>query len=402
MAQRQEKLPESDRENWMDPRVRQRYGVLCGAVGILLNLLLFAGKFLAGLLSRSVAVTADALNNLSDAASSLVTLVGFRMAGRRPDADHPFGHGRMEYIAGLIVSFLILLMAVELVRTSIGKIIHPQKILASNLVLLILLFSIAVKLFMCLYSRILGKRIASATLLAVSKDSISDCLATGAVFATALISRETGINADGYCGLLVSLFVAAAGLQAAKETIDPLLGTRPDPDFVKKVREIILSYRERGVLGIHDLIVHDYGPGRVMLTVHVEVPATGNLVKLHNVIDEIEHRLKGELHCEAVIHMDPVTKENEKAREIHEQVQSIIARMEGPVHIHDFRVVEGKRHTNIIFDVVVPYDYPWEDAKVQSYLEEEIGKLSPGYRPLIDVDKDLEGLYAQTDESVQQ
>lgn len=371
-----------------DPHVRQKYGMLCGAVGIILNILLSVGKFLAGLLSHSVAVTADAFNNLSDAASSLVTLAGFKMAGRRPDSGHPFGHGRMEYIAGLIVSFLILMMAVELARTSVGKILHPQEISTGTPVLVILAVSIAVKLYMCAYNGIIGKRLASATLLAAARDSLSDSVATGVVLLTALLERFAGIQADGVSGLLVSLFVAAAGIGAAKETIDPLLGQTPDPEFVQRVREIILSYRGRGILGVHDLVVHDYGPGRVMLSAHVEVPAGGSMVKLHNVIDVIEHRLKSELHCEAVIHMDPVEEESEKVRSLRAQVEEIMGRMDGEIRFHDFRVVEGRAHTNVIFDVVVPYDYEWSDEQVQEFLEQEIKKLSPRYRTVIDVDKE--------------
>ncbi len=378
-----------DYENTSDPGVRQRYGVLCGGLGIFLNILLFLGKLLAGFFSGSVAITADAFNNLSDAGSSVITLVGFRMAGQKPDSDHPFGHGRVEYISGLLVAFIILLMAVELLKSSVDKILHPEEVTASPVVIGILAVSIGVKLYMCLYNARVAKKIDSAAMDATAKDSLSDSLATGVVLATTLLAEFTGLQIDGWCGVLVSLFVFMAGISAAKETVDPLLGQPPRPEFVRRVRDIMLSYRDQGIIGLHDLVVHDYGPGRVMLSVHAEVPAKSDMVKMHDLIDLVEHRLKSELQCEAVIHMDPVTMDDDRTRQLREQVAEIIRDMEGKISFHDFRVVDGDTHTNLIFDVVVPFGYPMSDQQVQDHIQSEVKKrISDHYFTVIDVDKD--------------
>lgn len=368
--------------------MRQRYGMVCGGVGIFLNVLLFLGKFLAGFFSGSVAITADAFNNLSDAGSSVITLVGFHMAGQKPDPAHPFGHGRIEYISGLMVAFIILLMAVELLQSSVEKILHPEEVTATPLVIGILVASICVKLYMSLYNRRVARKIGSAAMDATAKDSISDSLATTVVLATTLLAHFTGLKIDGYCGVLVSLFVFMAGISAAKETINPLLGQPPQPEFVRQVRDIILSYRDQGIIGLHDLVVHNYGPGRVMLSVHAEVPAKSDVVKMHDVIDNIEHRLKSELQCEAVIHMDPVSMDDVRTKELRRKVAAIVSGMEGKVSFHDFRVVDGETHTNLIFDVVVPFDYPMSDQQVRDYIQNEVKKISDQYFAVIDVDKD--------------
>lgn len=367
--------------------MRQSYGILCGAVGIFLNVLLFLGKFLAGFLSHSVAITADAFNNLSDAGSSVITLVGFRMAGQKPDPDHPFGHGRIEYISGLAVAFLILLMGLELFKSSVDKILHPEAVTATPLVIGILVVSILVKIYMSIYNRSIGKRIGSAAMDATAKDSLSDTLATAVVLGTTLLARFTGLQIDGWCGVLVSFFVFTAGISAAKETINPLLGQPPEPEFVRRVQEIILSYREQGILDIHDLVVHNYGPGRVMLSVHAEVPANSSMVEMHDLIDRVEHRLKNEMGCDAVIHMDPVTVDDQRTEALKKQVKTIIDGMEGDLKFHDFRVVDGPSHTNLIFDVVVPYQYSMSDLQVKEYIQKEVRKLSETYHTVIDVDK---------------
>lgn len=376
-----------DYENTGDPGVRQKYGMLCGGAGIFLNVLLFAGKFLAGWFSHSVAITADAFNNLSDAGSSVITLVGFHMAGQKPDPDHPFGHGRIEYISGLIVAFIILLMAFELLQSSIQKILHPEEVTATPLVIAILIISICVKLYMSLYNRSVAKKIDSAAMDATAKDSISDSLATTVVLATTLLARFTGIQIDGWCGVLVSLFVFMAGIGAAKETINPLLGQPPSPEFVRQVRDIIFSYRDQGIIGLHDLVVHNYGPGRVMLSVHAEIPASSDMVKMHDLIDTIEHRLKSQLKCDAVIHMDPVSMDDARTAQLRREVAKIVGGMEGKVSFHDFRVVEGDTHTNLIFDVVVPFDYPMSDQQVCGYIQERVSRLPGTYYTVIDVDK---------------
>lgn len=380
-----------DRQDVKDPRVRQAYGVLCGGVGIFLNICLFAGKFVAGLLSGSIAVTADAFNNLSDAGSSVITLVGFRMAGAKPDSDHPFGHGRIEYLSGFLVAVVILIMAFELLKSSVDKILHPEPVDASVMVMVILLISILVKIYMCIYNRSVAKKIDSAAMAATAMDSLSDSVSTTVVLITTLIAYFTHVQIDGCCGVIVALFVGMTGFQAAKETIDPLLGQPPEPEFVERVESIVMSYQDQGVLGTHDLVVHNYGPGRVMLSVHVEVPAEGDILELHDVIDNIEHRLARELNCSAVIHMDPVSVDDERTNELKEKVSAIITEMNMALHFHDFRIVEGPTHTNVIFDIVVPYDVREEDAGIVKRLQHEIGKLSTKdmeYFAVIDVDRE--------------
>ena len=265
-----------NREQVNDPEVRRRYGILCGAVGICLNILLFAGKFIAGTLAASIAITADAINNLSDAGSSLITLIGFKLAGHAPDPDHPFGHGRIEYISGLVVSFLIILMGVELLKSSVDKILHPAPVEGGVLVVVILAVSIAVKIYMYLYNRSIGRRIDSAAMKATAADSLSDTAATAVVLAATLIGQCTGVMIDGWCGILVAAFILYSGINAAKDTISPLLGQPPEEAFVKQIEQIVMSHEE--VQGMHDLIVHDYGPGRVMISLHAEVPAPGDIL----------------------------------------------------------------------------------------------------------------------------
>ena len=370
-----------------NPVVRQAYGMLCGALGIALNIFLFMVKFLAGQLSGSIAITADAFNNLSDAGSSVITLFGFKMAGQKPDSDHPFGHGRIEYISGLLVSIIILIMAFELFKSSVDKILHPQAVEASTLVLVILILSICVKVYMYLYNRSVSRKIDSAAMMATAKDSISDSIATVVVLLTTLLANLTEIQADGWCGLLVAAFVFYAGVSAAKDTISPLLGQPPEPEFVKRIEEIIMEYKDQGVIGIHDLVVHNYGPGRVMLSVHVEVPSTGDILVLHDMIDLIEHRLGNELGCSAVIHMDPICLDDEKTNEMKQKVAGIVSGMEGNVSFHDFRIVQGPTHTNLIFDVVVPFDYKMTDSEVMKYLQDKISELDENYFAVIEVDK---------------
>lgn len=376
-----------DCQNTSKPQVRQAYGMLCGGVGIFLNAFLFLIKFVAGQLSGSIAITADAFNNLSDAGSSVITLVGFKMAGQKPDSHHPFGHGRIEYIAGLLVSVIILLMGAELFKSSVDKILHPLPVRAGNGALAILLISICVKLYMFIYNRMVAARIDSAAMMATARDSISDCASTTVVLATTLLAVAADIQIDGWCGILVALFVFWTGIDAMRDTVSPLLGQPPEKEFVDRIEAVIMEYRGEGVLGLHDLVVHNYGPGRVMLSVHVEVPSTGDILVLHDMIDLIEHRLARELNCSAVIHMDPVCVDDALTREIKEKVAALIGQMEGKVAFHDFRIVHGPTHTNLIFDVVVPFDYPLSDGEVVSWLTEKISALDENYFAVIEVDK---------------
>lgn len=381
------KLFIKNREDVKNPTVRQAYGVLCGAVGIFLNLCLFTGKFLAGTFSNSIAITADAFNNLSDAGSSIITLIGFKMAGQKPDPDHPFGHGRIEYVSGLFVSVIILLMGFELLKSSVTKILHPEAMTFSPLILLILLSSILVKCYMCLYNRRLGKRIDSAAMLATSTDSLSDTVATTVVLISTLVGHYTNLAIDGWCGLLVGLFICYAGFNAAKDTISPLLGQAPDKDFVRQVHDIVMAHE--GILGIHDLIVHNYGPGRILISLHAEVPADGDILTLHDMIDTIEHELHDTLLCHAVIHMDPVCVGDEQTARLKELVQGILSEISDLLTMHDFRIVTGPTHTNLIFDVVTPYGFPLSDDALIKLIREKIQEKNPNYFAVIDVDKQM-------------
>lgn len=376
-----------DSQNTSSPAVRQAYGMLCGAVGIVLNLLLFAGKFFAGLLSGSIAITADAFNNLSDAGSSIITLIGFRMAGQKPDPGHPFGHGRIEYISGFLVSLLILVMALELIKNSVEKILHPQELTFSPVIVVILAVSILVKCYMALYNARIGRQIGSAAMKATATDSLSDMLATTVVLAATLTAHYAKLSIDGYCGVLVGLFILYAGFQAARDTLNPLLGQAPDPAFVKQIEEIVMSYDT--ILGIHDLIVHNYGPGRVLISLHAEVSADGNLLKLHDTIDLAEHRLHSELGCSAVIHMDPVCIHDEQTQRLKIMAQHVLSTIDGRLTLHDFRIVTGPTHTNLIFDVVTPYDFDYSDAGLCELINRRLKEQDASYCAVIEVDKQM-------------
>lgn len=374
-----------DRENVGDVKVRGAYGTLCGLYGIFLNLLLFAGKYFAGIVSGSVAVTADAFNNLSDAGSSLITLLGFKLAGQRPDPAHPFGHGRIEYLSGLLVSGLIVVMGLKLLQSSVQKLFTPEPVEFSVVSVCILAVSVAVKLYMCFYNRRIGARISSAAMKATAADSLSDCVATGVVLLSLLVYRFTGVDLDAYCGLAVALFILAAGVRSAKETISPLLGQKPDPELVKRIESIVLSYAQ--VTGLHDLVVHDYGPGRLMISLHAEVSATADIRETHDAIDNIERRLADELGCTAVIHMDPVDVGDERTLALKAQVTAVLADMDARLSLHDFRVVTGPTHTNVIFDLVVPYDVRESDAQLVQAVRERIETADGTLFAVINVDR---------------
>ena len=361
-----------------DPATRRAYGVLCGAIGILLNILLFAGKFIAGSLAKSVAVTADAFNNLADAGSSVITMIGFRLAGQKPDKEHPFGHGRFEYIAGLLVSAAIILMGVELLKTSVEKISAPQAVEFSVLTAVILVFSVAVKIYMAVYNGSLGKKLASPALAAAAKDSLSDSIATAVVLVSSAIGHFLRINIDGWCGAAVAVFVLRAGIMSVRDTLAPLLGTEPDPEFVKRINDIVLSYPE--ISAIHDLIIHDYGPGRQIISLHAEMPTESgsDIFKLHDIVDNAERRLRQELGCDATIHLDPVAAEDEQTQMLHERMEAALFEINSGLTMHDFRIVPGPTHTNLIFDVVVPYDNKMPQAEILEKIEYAAAELPSG------------------------
>ena len=373
-----------DRENTASPAVRKAYGVLCGALGIALNLLLFAGKFLAGQLSGSIAITADAFNNLSDAGSSLVTLLGFHLAGQKPDIHHPFGHGRMEYLSGLAVSVLILLMGVELGKESLGKVLHPESVTGGPLVIAILAVSIAVKLYMMAYNRHIGRKLDAPALQAAATDSLSDSIATLAVLLATLAGQLFGWKIDGWAGLAVALFILWAGINSIRDTVSPLLGNPPTPEFVAQIKDLVMAHSE--ILGIHDLVVHDYGPGRRMISLHAEVPASGNLLDLHDVIDSVEQQLRRELGCEAVIHMDPIVTDDGVTAETREKEATLVRCIDDAVSIHDFRMVPGPTHTNVIFDAVVPYGFRLTDQEVAEKIRTAVRTLDGNYFAVVTVE----------------
>lgn len=375
-----------DYENVTNPRVRSAYGMLCSVVGILLNVLLFAGKFFAGTISKSVSITADAFNNLSDAGSSVITLLGFKLASRKPDPEHPFGHGRIEYLSGLVVSMAILLMGWELATSSFDKIRNPQPVEFSLLSAGILVVSIAVKLYMGMYNNEIGDKISSAAMKATGADCISDCVSTAVVLIAAVVGHFTGLMIDGWCGLLISVFILRAGVEAARDTIAPLLGRKPDEELVDSIYSTVMAHPE--VLGVHDLVVHDYGPGRLMITLHAEVSADRNILETHDMIDNIEVELKDTLNCEATIHMDPVAENDETVIALRTDVAHRMNQLLGDdTSIHDFRIVAGPTHTNVIFDVVVPFDYRYSDTEVEKMAKDDISAMGSGqYRAVIKVD----------------
>ena len=376
----------ADYDNPSSPKVRQAYGILCGAVGICFNLLLFAGKFFAGLISNSIAITADAFNNLSDAGSSVITLIGFHMAGQKPDLQHPFGHGRIEYVSGLVVAGAILIMAFELIKTSLEKIIHPEAVDFQPVSLIILAVSIGVKLYMSSYNRSTGEKIDSAAMKATALDSLSDALSTSVVLVASIIGHFTSLNIDGWCGIAVGLFIFYAGFQAAKDTLNPLLGQAPNPEFIQNIRDITLAHPE--ILGIHDMLVHDYGPGRQMVSLHCEVSSSGDILLLHDTIDNIERELRSKLHCDAVIHMDPIQDQDEETVKIHHEVLELIHKINPLISIHDFRMVKGNTHTNLIFDVMIPVDYPTPPKVLTKQIELMVQEQHPDFYTVITVDRD--------------
>ena len=370
-------------EDPQSPQARRRCGTIAGTMGILLNLSLSGSKLLAGLLTASVAMTADGLNNLSDAATSVVTLIGFRLAGQEADADHPFGHGRIEYVAGLIVSLAILLMGVEVGRSAVDSLLHASEPDFSPLAVGILCAAILVKFWMFWFNRTLGRHIGSAAMEATAADSLSDTLSTAVVLLSTLLGHFFQLHVDGLAGLLVCAFILKTGWEAARDTLDPLLGRPMDPELAADIDKLVLGHDH--ILGIHDLVYHDYGPGRTMMSFHAEVPADGDLLEIHDIIDHIERELKAKHHIETVIHMDPVVCDDSTSA-LRGQVEELTKKLDPALSIHDFRMTAGPIHTNIIFDVVVPYGFRLSDGQVRDELSQAIHALSPRYYAVIQVD----------------
>lgn len=374
-----------DKDNVNDPQVRQRYGTLGSSVGILCNVVLFAVKFIAGLLTGAISIMADAMNNLSDAGSSVVTLIGFRMAGKPADPDHPFGHGRIEYLSGLFVAVAILFMGVELFKTAVDKMIHPESVEVTMFSVAILILAILLKFWMAHFNRILGDRISSEAMRATAADSLSDCIATAAVLAGMLFTYFTGKNIDGFVGILVALFVLNAGYGAAKDTIQPLLGAAPDGALIDEIQKCVMSYEK--VLGIHDMVIHDYGPGRRMTSLHAEVSYREDILELHEEIDTIERELNEKFQCESTIHMDPIVTDDIDVLRAKDDVKDILREMDARWKFHDFRMVKGKKSSNLIFDVVVPMEQIQEKEEIKEKIQKKIHERYPKYRAVVVVEQ---------------
>lgn len=367
---------------------RQKVGIITSAVGIFLNILLFAGKFIAGLLSKSVAVIADAFNNLSDAAASIISILGFKLSSKSPDREHPYGHGRMEYIAGLIVSFLILVMGWELLKSAVNSIINPQKLNTSLVTVIILTSSILVKIFMFVMNLVAGKKINSPALIATAKDSLSDVISTGAVLAIVIVTiifPNIKIPLDGIAGIIVALLVLWNGIQSTKETMDPLLGLPPDVELVKAIEEEILTHKP--IIGIHDLIIHDYGPGRLFITVHAEVPGNQDIFDLHEIIDQTECALDTKFNCLSSIHMDPIDLNNPEVAKVKVYISDVAKKLNPEITIHDLRIVPGENNTNIIFDAIKPYSCNLTDFELTKFLFDKVREYNNHFTSVIKIDK---------------
>lgn len=366
------------------PEVRASYGKLSGIVGIVCNVLLFAAKFILGTVTASVAITADAFNNLGDASSGIVSFLGFKMASRPADKEHPYGHARYEYLAGLTVCVLILVIGVELLKESFGKIVHPEPVAFSWVTILVLVLAIGVKLWLAVFNRSIGKKINSQTLLATAADSRNDVIATGAVILATVLSHVTKLSLDGYMGLLVALFILYSGVNLVKETLDPILGKAADEDLVREIEKRIMSYP--GVFGTHDLMIHDYGPGRLFGSVHVEVAAEEDVLKSHDMVDNIERDFLNELNIHLIVHMDPIITKDESVRNLRHWLAKEVKKVHEELTIHDLRVVPGETHTNVIFDCVVPHGLKRSDEQVKEAIDLLVKETYPNYFCVITID----------------
>lgn len=381
-----------------DPAVRTAYGNLASWVGIFCNLLLCAGKFLAGTLSGSISIAADAVNNLSDASSSVVSLIGFKLGARPADDEHPYGHARFEYLAGLAVAVMVLVIGVELLKSSVDKILHPAAVTFSWVAMAVLAASIAVKLWMALFNRTLGKRINSGSLIATAADSRNDVLTTSAVLVASLISHFANVELDGWMGAAVALFILYSGVGLIKDTIDPLLGLAPDPELVQYIHDKIMSYP--GVLGTHDLMVHDYGPGRQFASVHVELAAEGDVMASHELIDDIERDFLKNDRLPVVIHFDPIVTSDAQVGDMRRWLAGAVKTIDPSLSIHDLRIVPGVNHTNVIFDCVTPPGFAMSSARLKDAIARLVSEKDPSYRCVITVETSFAAV-PRTGETVQ-
>ena len=379
------KLFVRDYENTSDPKVRERYGKFAGVVGIISNVVLCTMKILIGIFSSSIAIIADGINNLADASSSLMTLIGFKLASQPEDENHPYGHARIEYLTGLFVSILIIILGVQLLKTSIEKILDPEILEFSYITIITLVIAIVIKLWQSMFNKNIGKRINSVTLIATGADSRNDVIATGVVLISVLVGKFTDLKIDGYMGCLVALFIIWSGIQLVRETSSPLLGEAPDETLVSDIAETVM--REPCVLGIHDLIVHNYGPGKIFASIHVEVDADGDLMKSHDMIDNIERLVKETLHIEFVIHMDPVKTNDPLINKLRAIIEEAFSPLEGVESIHDFRIVPGPTHTNVIFDVVLSTKCRYPEKQILRIANNAVKAVDNKFFAVITFDK---------------
>ena len=381
------KLFVKDSKNTSDPAVRKRYGYLGAFTGIVLNILLFFGKLIAGILSGGISVIADAFNNLSDAGSSIMTFVGFKMAGMPADSEHPYGHGRMEYVSGIIISFIIMMMGFELGKSSDEKIFSPEKSEFSILAVSVLGASLLVKLWMALFNTKLGRKIDSATMKAAAADSLSDCISTLVVIICMFIQLFSGFELDSYAGIIVALFILYTGFNTFKESLTPLLGAKPKKELVEEIENTVMNYD--GIVGVHDLMVHDYGVGRMVISLHAEISSKTDIMLAHELIDLIEDDLREKYRCSVTIHMDPVVVDDQKADEVKKVVLDIIKNIDSSLTIHDFRITDGVSRINVIFDLVTPFGFRYKDGELALMIKNAIAEKDGRLNAVITVERSM-------------
>ena len=371
-------------EDIENPKVRSKYGILSTAIGIAVNILLSIFKMIIGVISSSISIISDALNNITDVGSSLVTMIGFKISQKSVDKDHPWGHGRMEYITAFIVDIIIILVGIELFKTSIEKIINPVLPEIINFTLIILVVAIIVKLWLFLFYSKIAKKIDSGAMKASAYDSISDVLSTSIVLISAIVAKKFGVTIDGYASIIVSIFILYTGFKAMKETVDILLGQKPDGEFVKAIEEFAVKYDL--IQGIHDLMVHDYGPGRKIISFHAEVPADCDICNAHDIIDQMEQDIYEKFNCITTIHMDPIVVDDVEINEMKQTVEKIVKEMNEEFSIHDFRMTDGKGRTNLIFDLVVPREKEFDLEKIKKEIEEKVHCQNEKYYAVVKVE----------------
>lgn len=365
-------------------KVREQYGTLCSIISIACNIILVIFKLTMGAITHSIAIQADGLNNLSDVGSNLASLFGFKLANKHPDSEHPYGHGRIEYVAGLIIAFLILLVGFQALKDSFMKIIDPEPVTFTIIAVIILVVSILIKLWMASFNRYAANKINSATLVAASQDSLNDVLATSATLVSLILSLYTDLPVDGIIGAVVSIIVLKAGIGIFKDTVDPLLGMAPDKELIVELEKYVLSYPE--ALGIHDLMMHDYGPGRRFLTLHVEVNCNDNIMTTHDAMDRIERDILDKYHILTTIHMDPIDTADALTNELKELVLKVVQEINKDYSIHDFRIVTGPTHTNLIFDVLIPSNDQVKHQLLKKQINEKLTAIDPSYYTVMQIE----------------